>query len=74
MSVSARGGYSEHERELLQWLSDERVRIGALLTDYEAGKRKVSRIENGRLIDETEQEINNLKQRTAQIGLLIAGF
>jgi hypothetical protein len=65
---------TEHERDLLEWLSNERVRIGALLTDYEAGKRKVGRIENGRLVDETEQEINNLKQRTAQIGLLIAGF
>jgi hypothetical protein len=65
---------NDHERDLLEWLTHERLRIGTLLTDYRDGKRKIGRIENDRLIDETKQEINNLQQRIAQIGLLIAGF
>jgi hypothetical protein len=65
---------NEHERDLLEWLTHERMRMGALLDDYRTGKRKIGRVESDRLIDETEQEINNLQQRIAQLGLLIAGF
>jgi uncharacterized protein YdcH (DUF465 family) len=65
---------TEREGDLLEWLSNEQGRLSALLADYEAGRRKIVRVENGRSFDETEQEINNMKQRIAQIGTLIAGF
>jgi hypothetical protein len=65
---------TEHERELLEWLYQELVLMSKLIADYEAGARKIGRIEDSRLIDETEREINDLKQRCAQIRLLIAGF
>ena len=65
---------TEHERDLLEWLSHERDRMSALLADYENGRRRIGRVESGELVDETKQEINFLKQRIAQIGILVAGF
>ena len=65
---------NEREKAVYEWLFHERARMGALVLDYEAGRRKVGRFEEGQLIDETEQEISNLKQRIAQIGMLMADF
>jgi hypothetical protein len=59
------------ERALLEWLTGQRDYMCGLLGDYESGKRKIGRIENGKQIDETQEEISNLRQRIAQIGLLI---
>ena len=63
-----------HERELLEWLTHERFRMSSRLADYEAGRRKIARVENGQPVDDSEQEIDLLKQRIARIGILIAGF
>jgi len=65
---------TERDRQMLEWLHHQRDYMCQLLTDYEAGRRKIGRIENDRQIDETSEAIDDLKQRIAQIGLLIAEF
>ena len=65
---------SARDTEILEWLHGELDRMGRLLRDYEAGTRRIGRMEGGRLVDETQEEISNLKQRIAQIGLIMANF
>ena len=65
---------TDHEKDLLEWLYQQLQFTDKRIADYERGARKIGRVEDGRFIDETEQEINDLKQRRAQIGLLLVGF
>jgi hypothetical protein len=61
-------GMTERERAVYEWLDAEQQRLGQMLVSYEAGKRRLCRVENGRRIDETEEEISSLK-KIAQIGM-----
>jgi len=61
-----------HKSELLVWIRKERDYMSALLLDFQSGRRKVGRIENGQMIDETQKEVDALKQRIDELSLFIA--
>ena len=35
---------NEREKAVVEWLYEQRERLGALVVDYEAGRRKVGRV------------------------------